>query len=275
VTSLVLPAYNPGPLAERTWDSIRQFLAHRPDPWEVLFVCDGCTDGTPEKLTQLAEDSGDSRLRVLSYSPNRGKGFAVRMGLLAATGEHRLFTDVDLAYGFDDVVRVADALRFGAAVAIASREHPESLIQLPPHQIGYAYRRRLQSKVFGKLARLLLPIRQRDTQAGLKGMTADVAERIMPRLTCNGFGFDCEFLTACSRMNVPVVEAPVLVRYEDASSTTKAGTILKMLRELWRIRRLWPRKGPNPESSEEYGEIDLRETGYQTARPERVAVRAA
>jgi len=48
-----------------------------------------------------------------------------------------------------------------------------------------------------------------------------------------------------------------------------------MLRELWRIRRLWPRKGPNPESSEEYGEIDLRETGYQTARPERVAVRAA
>lgn len=275
MTSLVLPAYNPGPLAERTWDSIRQFLAHRPDPWEVLFVCDGCTDGTPEKLTQLAEDSGDSRLRVLSYSPNRGKGFAVRMGLLAATGEHRLFTDVDLAYGFDDVVRVADALRFGAAVAIASREHPESLIQLPPHQIGYAYRRRLQSKVFGKLARLLLPIRQRDTQAGLKGMTADVAERIMPRLTCNGFGFDCEFLTACSRMNVPVVEAPVLVRYEDASSTTKAGTILKMLRELWRIRRLWPRKGPNPESSEEYGEIDLRETGYQTARPERVAVRAA
>ncbi len=275
MTSLVLPAYNPGPLAERTWDSIRQFLAHRHDPWEVLFVCDGCTDGTPEKLTQLAEDSGDSRLRVLSYSPNRGKGFAVRMGLLAATGEHRLFTDVDLAYGFDDVVRVADALRFGAAVAIASREHPESLIQLPPHQIGYAYRRRLQSKVFGKLARLLLPIRQRDTQAGLKGMTADVAERIVPRLTCNGFGLDCEFLTACARMNVPVVEVPVLVRYEDASSTTKAGTILKMLRELWRIRRLWPRKGPNPESSEEHGEIHLRETGYQTARPERVAVRAA
>jgi len=275
VTSLVLPAYNPGPLAERTWDSIRQFLAHRLDPWEVLFVCDGCTDGTPEKLAQLADEANDPRLRVLSYSPNRGKGFAVRTGLLAAHGEHRLFTDVDLAYGFDDVVRVADALRSGASVAIASREHPESLIQLPPHHMGYAYRRRLQSKVFGKLARTLLPIRHKDTQAGLKGMTAEVAELIMPRLSCNGFGFDCEFLTACARLNVDVVEAPVLVRYEDTSSTTKAGTTIKMLRELWRIRKLWPRKGPNPEPQVEAAEFEWHEAGNETTQPERVSVRAA
>jgi dolichyl-phosphate beta-glucosyltransferase len=275
VTSLILPAYNPGPLAERTWDSIRQFLAHRPDPWEVLFICDGCTDGTPETLNRLAAEANDPRLRVLSYSPNRGKGFAVRTGLLAARGEHRLFTDVDLAYGFDDVVRVADALRAGAAVAIASREHPESLIQLPPHHIGYAYRRRLQSKVFGTIARTLLPIRHRDTQAGLKGMTAEVAELIMPRLSCNGFGFDCEFLTACARLNVDVTEAPVLVRYEDASSTTKAGTTIKMLKELWRIRKLWPRKGPNPEPRPEAAAFEWQESGHVTNRPERVSVRAA
>lgn len=273
MTSLVLPAYNPGLLAERTWHSIRQFLAHRPDPWEVLYVCDGCTDGTPERLAQLAEEAGDSRLRVLSYSPNKGKGFAVRMGLLAAKGEHRLFTDVDLAYGFDDVVRVADALRAGAQVAIASREHPESLIQLPPHHMGYAYRRRLQSKVFGKLARLLLPIQHRDTQAGLKGMTAEVSEEIMPRLSCNGFGFDCEFLTACARLNIPVVEAPVLVRYEDASSTTKAGTTLKMLRELWRVRRMWPKKGPNPEPTAE--SVELHEAGNARTRREHLSIRAA
>src|SRR5471030_1561497 len=80
VTSLVLPAYNPGLLAERTWDAIREFLAHRPDPWEVIFVCDGCTDGSTEKLVQLVEEAGDSRLRVLHYKPNRGKGFAVRAG---------------------------------------------------------------------------------------------------------------------------------------------------------------------------------------------------
>ena len=275
MTSLVLPAYNPGPLAERTWEAIRQFLAHRPDPWEVLYVCDGCTDGTPERLAQLAEEAGDPRLRVLSYSPNRGKGFAVRMGLLAARGKYRLFTDVDLAYGFDDVVRVADALRAGAPVAIASREHPESLIQLPPHHVGYAYRRRLQSKVFGKLARMLLPIRHRDTQAGLKGMTAEVAERIMPRLSCNGFGFDCEFLTACARLNVPVVEAPVLVRYEDASSSTKAGTTVKMLRELWRVRRTWPRKGPNPEPTATPDGFQLIEAGVAAANREVLNYRAA
>jgi len=273
VTSLVLPAYNPGPIAERTWHAIRQFLAHRPDPWEVLFVCDGCTDGTFERLSQLADEARDSRLRVLSYSPNRGKGFAVRVGLLAARGEYRLFTDVDLAYGFDDVVRVADALRSGAYVAIASREHSESLIQLPPHHVGYAYRRRLQSKVFGKLARTLLPIRQRDTQAGLKGMKAEVVERIVPRLSCDGFGFDCEFLTACARMDVPVTESPVLVRYQDASSTTKAGTTLRMLRELWRVRKTWPKNGPHPQPM--LPEFSLEEAGSIDKSREVLSIRAA
>ena len=243
MTSLILPAFNPGAVAERTWDAVRDFLRARPDPWEVIFVLDGCTDGTPQRLEQLARETNDSRFRIVSYSPNRGKGYAVRMGLLAARGEWRVFTDVDLAYRFDDIARVADELRNGADVAIASREHPESTIQLPPHFLGYAYKRRLQSKIFGKLARILLPLTQHDTQAGLKGMTANVAEKVLPQLLCNGFGFDCELLTACARYNIVVAEVPVCVRYEDAASTTGMATTYRMLRELWQIRRAWPTTG--------------------------------
>ena len=239
MTSLVLPAYNPGPAVERTWDAVAEFLSTRTDPWEVLFVCDGCSDGTAERLTRLAEVTGDRRIGVLHYAKNRGKGYAVRAGLLAARGDVRLFTDVDLAYGFDDVVRVANAVHAGALVAIASREHPDSLLQLPPRHLGYAYRRRTQSRVFGKLARWLLPITTRDTQAGLKGMMGEVADRLMPLMRCDGFGFDCELLTGCARMGVSVREVPVCVRYEDAASTTGAGSTLKMLRELWRIRKAW------------------------------------
>lgn len=242
MTSLVFPAYNPGPAIDRTFAAAREFLRTRPDPWEVLFVLDGCTDGTADRLAELTRAADDPRLRVLDGHPNRGKGFAVRTGLLAARGRYRLFTDVDLAYRFADVARVADELRAGAVVAIASREHPDSRVELPPGLVGYAYRRRLQSHVFGTIARLLLPLAQKDTQAGLKGMTAAAAERVLPRLTCDGFGFDCELLAACRRLDIPVAEVPVCVRYEDAASTTNLRATVATLRELWRIRRAWGRR---------------------------------
>src|SRR6516164_86893 len=124
LTSLVFPAYNPGPRqVERTWAEVRRFLDEAPRTWEVLFVCDGCTDGTPEQLAALTRtESG--RVRILTHAPNRGKGYAVRTGLGAARGAYRVFTDFDLAYGWDDVLRVARALWDGAEVAAASRTHP-------------------------------------------------------------------------------------------------------------------------------------------------------
>jgi len=241
VTSLILPAFNPGPAVDRTWFAVERFLAGRADAWEAVVVLDGCTDGTAERLARLAE-RGDPRIRVVGYSPNRGKGRAVRTGLLAARGARRIFTDIDLAYPFEDVLRVDAALRAGAAVAIASREHPDSQVTLPASVLGYAYRRHVQGRVFSAVARVLLPIRQRDTQAGLKGMTATVAERIVPELGCDGFGLDCELLTACARSGVPVVEVPVHVRYDSTASTTGPRATLRMLRELWQIRRAWRTK---------------------------------
>jgi dolichyl-phosphate beta-glucosyltransferase len=236
--SLVFPTYNPGANLERTWRRATEFLARTQESWELLFVCDGCTDGTPERLAQWIAECG-RRVRMLSYAPNRGKGYAVRRGLEAAWGACRLFTDVDLAYSFDDVQRLAATLRAGTDVAIASRAHPESCMVLPVSLQGYAYRRHLQSLVFSRLVRFMLPLKLRDTQAGLKGITAGVADRVLPHLRCNGFGFDCELLTACARLGIEVTEVPVTVRYEDRTSTTGARPMLRMLRELWRIRRNW------------------------------------
>jgi dolichyl-phosphate beta-glucosyltransferase len=242
---LIFPTYNPGPRLERTWHEVRRFLAGA-GPWEVLFVCDGCTDGTPRRLEELCRGEGESgRVRVVSYTPNRGKGHAVRRGLEAARGEWLIFTDVDLAYGWDDVVRLADTLRGGAEVAIASRTHPDSRVVAPPGLLGYLYRRHLQSLAFTLLARWLLPIRQRDTQAGLKGLRARAARLLLPRLRCDGFGFDCELLTACAHLGLPVVEVPVCVRYEDTHSTTSLDAMGRMVRDLLRIRSTW-RRPPTP-----------------------------
>jgi glycosyltransferase involved in cell wall biosynthesis len=257
VYSLILPAYNPGPGVEQTWRAVARFVADRAAAgaeWEAVFVLDGCTDGTGERLAALA-GAADPRMCVLGYTKNRGKGYAVRTGLLAARGAYRVFTDVDLAYSFDDVLRLADALRAGAEVAIASREHPESRVQIPPALLGYTFRRRLQSRLFGAAVRCLLPLPHLDTQAGLKGMSAAVAERVVPALRCDGFGFDCELLTACARTGIAVTETPVCVRYADRASTTGAGAGLRMLREVWKIRRDWrnrvlpPRPVPVPEAA--------------------------
>ncbi|MDB5311270.1 MAG: glycosyl transferase [Gemmataceae bacterium] len=241
LTSLVLPAYNPGPLVERTWDAVREFIADRAaesDPWEAVFVLDGCTDGTADRLAQLPGSTGPA-IRVVDYPNNRGKGHAVRTGMLAARGAYRIFTDVDLAYPFADILRVAAALKAGAAVVAGSRAHPDSRVTVPVKALGYAYRRHIQSWVFGASTRLLLPVTLRDTQAGLKGMAAATAERVLPALRCDGFGFDCELLTACARSGIPVAEVPVGVRYDSTASTTGLRTTVRMLRELWQVRRWW------------------------------------
>lgn len=247
LTSLVFPTYNAAPFVERTWQQVQRFLQQAPGSWEILFVCDGCADDSAPRLEALARNDPE-RVRVLSYAPNRGKGYAVRHGLMAARGQWRIFTDVDLAYGFDDILRLRQALQQGAEVAIASRLHPDSRLFMPPSVLGYAYRRYLQSLVFSILVRCLLSLKQGDTQAGLKGISAHVAHTVLPRLRCDGFGLDCELLTACARYQVPITEVPVCVRYDGSASTTGFHSIARMVQELWSIRRDWRQATTDPAS---------------------------
>jgi dolichyl-phosphate beta-glucosyltransferase len=179
------------------------------------------------------------RVRILSYALNRGKGYAVRRGLQAARGSWRIFTDVDLAYGFDDVLRLARALRAGSDIAIASRTHTDSRLILPPQLQGYAYRRHLQSLLFSALVRGLLPLKERDTQAGLKGLSAQAVSLVLPCLHCDGFGFDCELLIAGLSQGLRITEVPVTLRLESSTSTTSLWSTARIIRELWAIRRAW------------------------------------
>lgn len=237
VASLVFPTYNAGLYLERTWAEVRQFLREAPGCWEVLFICDGCTDGTPARLRELSRNGPES-VRVLSYEPNRGKGYAVRHGLAEARGDLRIFTDVDLSYGLDGVLRAAALLRDGADVVVGSRLHPDSRFQMPAWLQAYALRRRVQSAVFSALVRLLLGLHG-DTQAGLKAFRAGAVRRLLPLLRCDRFAFDCELLLACLRCGLEVREVPVCFRYEDRASTTSLGAMGRMVRDLWRMRREW------------------------------------
>jgi dolichyl-phosphate beta-glucosyltransferase len=239
LTSLVFPVYNAAAILPDTWRQVEAFLDAAPGNWEVLFVCDGC--GASEAALRALTRGAGARVRVLGYERNRGKGHAVRFGLQAARGQWRLFTDVDLAYSTGDVLRLAEQLWAGAEVAIASRHHPDSRLVLPPRLQGYCYRRHLQSLLFARLVRWLLPLALPDTQAGLKGLTGRAAAQLLPHLRCRGFGFDCELLTACVRFGLTITEVPVHVRYETRSTTTTLRSTGRMVRELWKIRRRWRR----------------------------------
>ena len=242
MTSLVFPAYNPGAGINRAWHHARDFIRRRPERWEILFVLDGCTDDTEDRLESMRRTAPDSRIRIVSYPHNRGKGHAVRTGMLAANGDYRIFTDVDLQF-WDGVERTAAALYAGADLVVAARTHAESRINIPASCLSYTVRRRIQSAVFNTVTRLLLPIQIGDTQAGLKGMSARMAQTILPRTIINGFGFDCEWLTIAARLGITPHQIPLTLRFDTVESTTKPKTILRILRDLWRIRKAW-RKSP-------------------------------
>lgn len=269
MNSLILPNYNPGAGLEKTWHDVCQFVKSQSVPWEVLFVCDGSTDGSIEQLAQWCRDQRAGWCRVLSYSPNQGKGLAVRVGLEQAQGKIRVFTDVDLAYSFEDLLQVVDRVKRGAPVAIASREHPESFALLPMSMVHHVSRRRVQSHVFRTITRRIVPIRYEDTQAGLKAFTADAARAIVPYLSCKGFGFDCELLLACQRLGIAVTEVPVTVRYQTAASTTSWKSSIQMLKQIWQINQRWKHGMPSISKVP----VVVHETGWVAdARP---AARAA
>jgi dolichyl-phosphate beta-glucosyltransferase len=236
--SLIFPTYNAASFIDSTWNGVCEFLNTTDERWEVLFVCDGCTDDTPARLTELMQN-GPRHVRLVSYPANRGKGYAVRRGLEAARGSWRLFTDVDLAYRFEDIAHVAATLKAGADVAIGARLHPESRVIVPTRYQGYLYRRQLQSLVFSAVVRCLLPLGQLDTQAGLKGLSARAVRLLCPLLECDGFGFDCELLVLCGRLGIQVVEVPVTMQYDGEPSTTGWRAFPQMLREIWQVRQRW------------------------------------
>lgn len=240
--SLVLPFFNPGEVLLRSWREVYPFIEAHPD-WEFLFVSDGSTDGSDAKLATITSQL--SNVKLLRYPRNRGKGFAVRLGLRRAVGRYRIFTDIDLAYPLEMIEGVADQLAAGNHCVIASRAHPESIIEAEDHLKGYVRRRKSQSTLFSLAARMLVGIPQRDPQAGLKGFSDRAANLLLSYAKCPGFGLDCELLTACRYFGIKVREMPIHVRYNHEHTTTSLKTSFKMLGELWSIRRRWRKLAKN------------------------------
>jgi dolichyl-phosphate beta-glucosyltransferase len=214
---LIFPCYNEAERLPRTLATYLAALSQWPGEVEVLVVDDGSTDETFAVASAVA--ARDARVRVIRTRPNRGKGFGVRTGVLAAAGQLIVFTDADGSYGPRDVERVVAALA-EAPVAIGSRAAGSATGPLA---------RRLASRQFNRAIQALLRLPFRDTQCGLKGFRRQAALEVFGRARLDGFAFDAEVLVLARRLGLPVTEVGVRAEERDGSKVQLAMDALRML----------------------------------------------
>jgi dolichyl-phosphate beta-glucosyltransferase len=232
--SIVVPAYNEErrlprllDMLERDADRVAALAGLRLH--EIIVVDDGSTDRTAELL---AGSRLGARLRVITFPRNRGKGAAVRAGMLAASGDLALMTDVDLSTPLDDLPALADALGQGADVALGSRGLPGSLVLV--RQPAY---RELMGKTFNWMLRRLSGVPFRDTQCGFKVFRLRTTRELFERQTIEGFAFDAELCVLARRLDLITVELPVHWRNDPETRVSLLGSSSRMALDLVRIRR--------------------------------------
>lgn len=226
--SVVLPAYRAAAVVADAVGAVRSAFEDAGvsgEQVEVVVVDDGSDDDTAGQAHQA-----DARVVVLPT--NRGKGAAVRAGMMAASGDTRLFTDVDLAYPPDQLPVVLGLLESGWDVVVGSRRHPATrTVSAAPavRQVG--------SHLFNLMTHLVLLGGYRDTQCGLKGFSAKAAQEIFSRSVVDGFAFDVEVLHLSERLHLSLVETPVVLEHVEASTVRLIPQSVRMLRDVLAVRR--------------------------------------
>jgi glycosyltransferase involved in cell wall biosynthesis len=226
--SIVIPAYNEEARPPLALARIQDYLAAQGFGAEIIVVDDGSTDGT----AAVAEEwrGVQPSLMLLRNEGNRGKGFSVRRGMLAAHGRVALFTDADLSAPIDEAKKLLDALA-DADVAIGSRALNRSLIEV--HQSGMRER---AGMIFNFIVRIMTGLPFADTQCGFKAFRRERCQRVFEQQRVEGFGFDPEVLFLAQRQGLRIVEIPVRWAHDPATKVHVVRDSLRMFADLFVIR---------------------------------------
>lgn len=243
VLSVVIPAYNEGVRLLRTLEATVVYLDSRHIPFEIVVVDDGSGDTTSQVSADFAlkyerREERCGLVRTLRYDINRGKGHAVRYGILRATGAFILFMDADLATPIEELEKLEDVLNPEAhiEVAIGSRPLKESRLE-----VRQPWFREICGRAFNKVVQLLATPGILDTQCGFKLLTRRAAQDIFSRCQLDGFSFDVEALFLARKLKYRIAEVPVRwAHQEGAAAFATRGAYLrqgmKMLADLRQIR---------------------------------------
>lgn len=229
--SLIIPMYNESAIIGENARTLCEALVRDfgPDGYELIFVDDGSRDDCADIVRGLELPGA----RVIRYETNRGKGYAVRTGMLAATGEIAMFTDADLAYGTDVVKRVAD--EFGA--------HPEADLIIGSRNLskdgymGYSAFRKIASKLYIRILCLMGGFKLSDSQCGCKAFRLDAVKKIFPRCEVDRFAFDFECILWAGKYGMTIREIPVKIINHRASTVHVFRDSIRMIRDLRRMKK--------------------------------------
>lgn len=228
--SIIVPAYNE---AERIGVSLERMLAYISDrkwPAEIIVVNDGSSDNTAAVVNDYARR--DPLIRVIENPGNRGKGYAVRNGMLNASGQILLFTDADLSSPIEEAAKLFAAIESGEAdVAIGSR-YLQSELQTRKQPIH----RRMMGRAFNLALRAILGLSYVDTQCGFKAFSRKAVGIIFPGMKIERWGFDPEILFLARRYGLRVKEVPVSWAHDHRSKISPVRDGARMFGELVQVR---------------------------------------
>jgi glycosyltransferase involved in cell wall biosynthesis len=226
--SIVVPSYNEEARLPGTLEKIVHYIRTQRPNTEVIVVDDGSSDGTARVAEGFRGKLGN--LRVISNAVNRGKGFSVKSGSLAALGDVILFTDADLSAPIEEAEKLLSALT-NCDVAIGSRAMDRKLIEA--HQSAF---REFAGILFNKIVRIILRLPFVDTQCGFKAFRRERCRIIFEQQTIERFGFDPELLYLARHHGLTTVEVPVRWAHSPATKVSMFRDSLQMFADVFIIR---------------------------------------
>jgi glycosyltransferase involved in cell wall biosynthesis len=230
--SIVIPAFNEAERIGKTLKRLQQYLEPSAFTFEILVVLDGSLDSTLEVVQRLAPAL--SGLRIISRAENRGKGYTVRQGMLAARGQIRLFCDADNSTDIAHFDQMKPLFDQGYDMVIASRNPKD--VALAQQAVPQAYYKRMIGQVGNRIVQRLAVPGIWDTQCGFKAFRAEVAERIFSQTTIERWGFDIEVLALAQAMNCRIGIIPAHWINDDRSHV-RLFDYLRVLADTVMVRR--------------------------------------
>lgn len=212
--SVVIPAYNEALRLPGTLRRLREYFGGKGRAVEIVIADDGSRDATAD----VAREAGGPGVVVLTGGANRGKGHAVRRGMLAASGALRLMTDADLSTPVEELETLEARLAQGFDVVIASRAVAGARIE-----VRQPFFREAAGRLFNGLVRVVAVPGIEDTQCGFKLFTAAAAEACFTPARLDGFSFDVEALFIARKRGLRIAEVPVVWRNDVATRVSAAG----------------------------------------------------
>lgn len=228
---MIIPAYNEQERIGPTLARIADYFSTYPQSWQIYVISDGSSDNTNQVVEDFAKSNPNFAL--LAYSPNRGKGYAVRHGMLQVQADYILFSDADLAAPIEELTKLQTALNDQTPIAIGSRPLKESTLE-----IRQPWYRELLGRAFNKAVQILAVKGIDDTQCGFKIFRNDVAKDIFSRCKLDGFGFDFESLIIARDLGYTIAEVPIRWSHQEGSKVILLRDGPRMLRDLIKIR-MW------------------------------------